>query len=75
MSELACTSDVGFRALVQAGSGFRRVPETPALRSLPFRTRVHDGEGQIADDPVMAERGVLTPPLRRRGTWLSAGPR
>jgi hypothetical protein len=62
MSELACASDVGLHARVQAASGSRRVPKTPALRSLPFRTRVRDGEDQMADDPVVAERGVLTAP-------------
>src|ERR1039457_2565845 len=63
MSELVCASDVGFRARVQAASGFRRVPESPALRSLPFRTRVRDGgDSGMADDLVVAERGVLTAP-------------
>ena len=64
MSELACTDDVGYHACVQRTSGFRRVPKSPALRSLLFRTRVHDGGGDsgMADDPVVAERGVLTAP-------------
>lgn len=60
---------------VHATSGLRRIPKSPALRSLLFRTRVRDGEDPLmADDPMVAERGVLTA-SRRRGTWLSAGPR
>jgi len=45
MSELACTSDLRSQARVQTASGFRRVPKSPARRSLLFRTRVHDGLG------------------------------
>src|SRR6516225_2989659 len=63
MSELACTGDLGSQARVQAASGFRRVPESSALRSLLFRTRVHGGGGvRVADELVVAERGVLTAP-------------
>ena len=63
MSELPCTSDVGYRALVQAASGFRCVPESPALRSFLSRTRVQYrslGSSGMADDAVVAERGVVT---------------
>ncbi len=62
MSELVCTDDLGIRGLVHATSGLRCVPKSPALRrSLLFRTRLHDGgDCSVADDPAVAERGVLT---------------
>src|SRR5260221_6370735 len=61
MSELACTGDVGISGPVQASSGFRSVAKSPALQSLSFRTRVHDGGGPgMADDSAVVERGVLT---------------
>ena len=64
MSELACTGDLGSRTRVQATSGFRRVPESSALRSLPFRTHMRDGGvSGMADELVVAERGVLTAPV------------
>lgn len=53
---------------MQAASGFQRVPESSALRSIPVRTHVHDagGDSGMADDQAVAERGVLTAPA---GTW------
>src|SRR5258708_20940854 len=73
MSELACTGDLGSQARVQAALGFWHVPESPALRSLPFRTHMHHGGGfMAADDLVVAERGVLTAPTE---AWGLAAPR
>jgi hypothetical protein len=63
----ARAGNVGFRARMQAPSGFRRVPESPALRPLPFRTRVRaGGDSGMADDPMVAERGALTAPAKAR---------
>src|SRR5260221_11633918 len=61
MSELACTGDVGISGPVQESSGFRIVAKSPALQSLSFRTRVHDGGGPgMADDSAGGGRGGLT---------------
>src|SRR5258708_16727571 len=61
MSGLAWTGDVGISGPVQASSGFRSVAKSPALQSLSFRTRVHDGGGPgMADDSAVGEGGVLT---------------
>ena len=63
ISEVTCTSDVDIPGSAQATSGLRGVAKSPALLSLSSvlvcATR---GDSGMADDPVVAERGVLTAP-------------
>src|SRR5260370_30808327 len=61
MFELVCTSEVGSGGHVQMSSSSWGVAKSPGLRSLrSVLVCATAGVPRMADDPVVAERGVVT---------------